>query len=178
MFGSRATRSKSTGSRPGTVQLTDELGQVPLAERTVKVQIPKEGQVELVSDGDGKIFHPDVPFEEYELDLGDGVRVHASAVANRTEVHARHVPGVRVVFANIMLFDEAGEVIPDMEVQLEGPDGESFTAKTDSVGTINDSKARPDGEYKLTCAAGSATIKLAARQNGVSIVRLGEEKSD
>lgn len=160
-----------------SVQLTDELGQAPLVERAVKVQIPKEGLVELVTDSKGKIFHPDVPFQEYELDLGSDVRVHVPAVADRSEVHARHVPGVRVGFANIMLFDEAGEVIGDAEVQLEGPDGESFTGKTDSVGMISDAKPRVAGQYKLTCAAGSATIELASRQNGISIVRLGEEKS-
>lgn len=159
-----------------SVQLTDELGQVPLVERAIKVQIPDEGMVELVTDKDGKIFHPDVPFQEYELDLGDGVRVHVPAVANRSDVHERHVPGVRIAFANIALFDEAGDVIADTELQLVGPDGESFTAKTDAVGMISDRTPRPSGTYKLTCDAGAADVTLASHPNGISIVRLGEEK--
>lgn len=159
-----------------SVRLTDELGQVPLVDRAVKIQIPNEGVVELVTDKEGKIFHPDVPFQEYDLDLGDGLRVHVPAVANRSDVHERHVPSARIAFANIALFDEAGDVIADAEVQLEGPDGESFTAKTDAVGMISDPTPRRDGSYKLTCDAGAADITLASHPNGISIVRLGEEK--
>lgn len=159
-----------------SVRLTDEFGEVPLAERAVTVEIPKEGLVELVTDKDGKLFHPDVPFQEYELDLGDDVRVHATAVANKTEVQARHVPGIRFVYANIILFDEAGEALPDTAVQLEGPDGATSRMTTDSAGMIEDRTPRPEGKYKLTCAAGSAEIALASRINGISIVNLEGEK--
>lgn len=157
-----------------SVRLLDELGVVPLGAREVKVQIPKEGLVELVTDSDGKVFHPDVPFEEYELDLGGGVRVYAPAVANRSDVHDRHVPGVRLVYANLVLFDAAGEFMPDTEVTLEGPDGESFTASTDGAGTISDATPRPGGPYKLTCSAGTADTELAARPDGIGVVRLGK----
>ena len=78
-----------------SVRLLDASGTVPLALYAVGVEIPGEGKVDLKSDRDGKVFHPDVPFQDYELELegDDGpFTVFVPAVASRADVHDRHVP--------------------------------------------------------------------------------------
>lgn len=154
------------------VRLTDELGQAPLAGRTVKVTIPGEGAVELVTDADGVIKHPDVPFQEYELDLGDA-KVHAPAVANPDDVHERHVPGVFFGFVTMYVSDEAGDPVAGATLALTGP--ASLEVSTDPGGLAWLEAPVPDGTYQITSDHGRAELTLPRRSGGIALVTLVPE---
>ena len=151
------------------VRLTDELGQAPLAGKTIKVTIPGEGTVELVADDDGVIKHPDVPFQDYELDLG-GAKVHVPAVSNPDDVHERHVPGLFFGFLTMWVTDEAGDPLIDCALTLEGP--VTLEVKTDRVGLVERKEPVPDGNYQITSAHGRAESTLPRRTDGIAIVTL------
>jgi hypothetical protein len=159
------------------VRLTDEFGEGPLAKRGLTVDIPKEGVVELTTDDDGCVRHPDVPFQEYEIDLGDDKRVHIPAVADPRDLHERHVPGVFHAFANLVVSDEAGDLVVDTDLSVEGPDGSTFVVRTDANGLANDPTPRPPGSYTIRAPAGVATDALASRRTGIAIVTLKPEAS-
>jgi len=156
------------------VRLTDELGQVPLKGREGKVTIPGEGEVSLTADDDGWMRHPDVPFADYDIDLGDGVRVHVPAVANPGDGHDRHVPGVRFGFVNLFVGDDDGSPLAEVELQLEGPDG-TETVRTDKHGMVRAAGPRPPGEYTVRFGERTATTTLPDRAKGIAIVAIPEE---
>jgi hypothetical protein len=157
------------------VRLLDEVGEAPLAGRVVKVDVPGEGTIELTADANGRIAHPDVPFGDYELDLGDRVVVHVPAVANPGDLHERHVPGVRVGYAVLMVSDAQGEPLPTLELVFDGP--ESFTLVTDDDGMARDPTARAPGPYDLTTRAGNAKVTLSPKPKVITIVTLEPEEA-
>ncbi len=156
-----------------SVQLLDSYGSHPVAKRKVSVEIPGEGKVELESDDDGKIFHPDVPFQDYELDLGEKVKVHAPAVSNRDDVQERHVPDISRGHVRILVRDDLGFPVEDF-VTLEGPDGATFEIETDDVGYGEHDEALVPGKYKVKGLMGEAEIELAEHADGLVLVMLKE----
>jgi hypothetical protein len=156
------------------VRLSDELGQAPLAGKTVKVTIPGEGAVELITDDDGVIKHPDVPFQDYELDLGDA-KVHVPAVANPDDVHDRHVPGIFLGFVAMYVTDEAGDPVAETKLRLEGP--QTLEVTTDRAGLVSRDGPLPPGTYRITSERGRAELTLSARGGGLAIVTLVGEGS-
>src|SRR5687767_8103833 len=84
-----------------SAQLFDASGTVPLARRSLSVEVPGEGKVELTTDDDGVLFHPDVPFQDYVLELEGGVEATLPAVATRAEVHRRIVAEVTFGFVRV-----------------------------------------------------------------------------
>lgn len=158
-----------------SVRLLDEFGEVPLAGRECRVQVPGEGEVVLESDDDGWVRHPDVPFQDYELDLGEGAKVHVPAVASPEDRHHRHVPGVRFSFVNLALCLDDGSPVANTEITVEGPDGEQLRLMTDEHGFARDPTPRPMGTYTITASRRRATAELATRRNGLSVITLTEE---
>lgn len=150
-----------------SVRLLDASGTRPVAGRTATVEIPGEGSIALESDADGKIFHPDVPFQDYELDLGEGVKVHAPAVANRDDVQERHVPKVVFAFARLLVRDDFGLPCADATVSLTGPDGAVLELTTDEDGYLEHDEVLPPGTYKLSAAGLRAEIDLPDHGDGL-----------
>lgn len=163
-------RWESTGYL--SVQLFDASGAMALAGRTLTVEIPKEGRVSLESDNDGKVFHADVPFQDYELDLGDGIKVQVPAVANKDEVQERHVPGIAFAFANLLVRDRRGVAVRGARIALTGPDGATLELITNDVGHAEHGEALPSGEYSVACDLGSAKVTLPDYNLGLVLVRL------
>lgn len=151
-------RWESTGHL--SVQLFDASGAMPLVGRAISVEIPREGKVSLETDADGKAFHPDVPFQDYELDLGDGVKVQVPAVANKADVQERHVPGVAFAFANLLVRDAHGHPVARDTISLTGPDGAVLRLTTNEQGRGEHAAALPSGEYRVESTQGSATVSL------------------
>ncbi len=164
-------RWESTGHL--SVQLLDSYGAHPIAKRKVSVEIPSEGKVELETDDDGKIFHPDVPFQDYELDLGEDVKVHAPAVSNKTDVQERHVPAISSGHVRILVRDDLGFPVEDV-VTLEGPDGATFDIETDDVGYGEHDDVLAPGTYKVKGLMGEAEIELAEHTDGLILIMLKE----
>lgn len=151
------------------VRLLDELGQVPLAGRTATVDLPGHGPTELVADADGVVFHPDVPFQDYQLTV-DGHAVFAPAVADRATRHERHVPGLRVGFVNLLVVDDSFTGVGDQRFTLTGPATVELT--TDPGGLATHAAPLPVGDYQLAGAAGRAPVVLGPRADGFAIVLL------
>lgn len=177
-----AVRAGMTIAWPSTgylsAQLLDASGQVPLAGREVRVEIPGEGPIALVADPDGRVFHPDVPFQDYELDLGERVRVWVPAVANRDEVHARHVAEVVYGFARLQLRDSDGGALTGA-LTLRGPAG-TLELSADADGAVQHATPIASGDYQLELARGdgrhySAKLSLANRRGEVLIATLTAE---
>lgn len=164
-------RWESTGHL--SVQLLDSYGAHPIAKRKVSVEIPGEGKVELESDDDGKIFHPDVPFQDYELDLGEDVKVHAPAVSNKTDVQERHVPDVSHAHIRVLVRDDLGFPVEDV-LTFEGPDGTTIEITTDDIGYGEHDDVLPPGTYKVKGAMGEAEVELAEHGDGLVLVMLKE----
>lgn len=110
-----------------SVQLLDASGTVPLTRHALTVDIPKEGSVSLETDDAGKLFHPDVPFIDYELDLGDCGKVVAPAVASRSEVHRCAVVKAPLRWVDLLLVDDDGLPISTGTVTV---DGQTFNLET------------------------------------------------
>lgn len=163
-------RWESTGHL--SVQLLDSYGAHPIAKRKVTVDIPSEGKVDLESDDSGKIFHPDVPFQDYELDLGDKVKVHAPAVANRDDVQERHVPDVSNAHVRLLVRDIFGFPSVEDTLTLEGPDGVKIEVKTDDVGYAEHLGALAPGTYRVKGMAGETDVELTDHGDGLVVAVL------
>jgi hypothetical protein len=165
-------RWESTGYL--SVRLLDAGGSVPLAARPISVDIPGEGKVSLETDGDGKAFHPDVPFQDYELDLGEQVKVTVPAVANADEVHERHVPGVVFAFLQLHVRDADGFGLSGGKVSLSGP--ASAEVRVDAEGMVRNAVPLPGGEYDVTWTKGDVTftgkVTLGDRLRGLLVATL------
>ena len=147
-----------------SVRLLDASGTVPLALYAVSVEIPGEGKVALKSDRDGKIFHPDVPFQDYELELegDDGpITVFVPAVASRAEVHARHVPTEHHLYVDLELRTHDGSILGKVAVTVEGG-GKSFDLTTDADGRISRALPVYPATYRVTHAGLTAEVELPA----------------
>jgi hypothetical protein len=171
-------RWESTGHL--SVQLFDASGAMPLVGRAISVEIPREGKVTLETDADGKAFHADVPFQDYELDLGEGVKVVVPAVANRDEVHERHVVDVVFGFANLHLRDPDGFALGHGTITLEGPGG-TVQAQVTRDGLVRHREPLPQGDYTLAWERDgrrfTGTISLANRLRDLLIATLTPEAS-
>ncbi|MCA9677105.1 MAG: hypothetical protein H6709_16085 [Kofleriaceae bacterium] len=163
-----------------SVQLFDASGQVALAGRHVRVDIPKEGLVELDADGDGKVSHPDVPFQDYELDLGDGLKVYVPAVATPDEVHERHVVGITYVKLALQLRDPDGFPLGGGEVSIRGPGG-ALDARVAADGKVELREPVLAGDHELTWRSGAreatGKVTLADGRPGLTIATLQEAAS-
>lgn len=163
-----------------SVRLLDSSGTVPLARRAVNFQVPKEGTIEQESDDQGKIFYPDVPFQDYELDLGDGFKVHVAAVANKDEVHDRYVFEVEYAFANLQVREEDGSPIGPGKLTLSSPDQE-IAKQVDKEGIVETGEHVPVGDYEVIVKTESrtfrGTIKLDNRLQQLMIATLTEESA-
>jgi hypothetical protein len=151
------------------VRLMDEFGQAPLADRALSVFLPTEGPLELRTDADGVVFHPDVPFQDYDLSI-DGQVVCAPAVADRGTRHERHVPGQRVGFVNLLIVDDGFTGVGGERFTLSGPATVELT--TAEGGLATHPTPLPAGAYQLEGAAGRAAVTLGARADGFTIVQL------
>lgn len=103
-----------------SVRLLDTSGTKPIVGCSVTVVIPKEGSVTLESDNDGRIFHPDVPFQDYELDLGDNGKVKVPAVASRSELHRCPVAAVKLGWVDLAIVDDQGIPVMDGSITVNG----------------------------------------------------------
>jgi hypothetical protein len=161
-----------------SVRLLDASGAVPLAGRAISVEIPGEGKVSLEADPDGKAFHPDVPFQDYELDLGEGVKVHVPAVANRGDVHERHVVEVVFGFVNLHLRDLDGFGLAGGKATLSGPGG-TVEIRVGRDGTAAHRDPLPEGDYDISWEHGDARfsgkVSLGDRLRGLLIASLTRE---
>lgn len=155
--------------------LLDASGSEPVVGRAVSVEVPGEGKVELESDSDGKVFYPDVPFADYELDLGDHVTVHAPAVANRADVQVRHVPKITHGFLRVLVRDADGFARGNAHLTFEGPDGVAHEVNTDDHGLAEQEGALRSGTYKITSEYGTAEVDLADHASGLVMVTLEVE---
>jgi hypothetical protein len=145
-----------------SVRLLDASGTVPLALYAVSVDIPGEGKVSLKSNRDGKVFHPDVPFQDYELELegDDGpVTVFVPAVAARSDVHDRHVPTEHHLYVDLELRTHDGSILRKVAVTVEGG-GKSFDLTTDEEGRIARALPVYPASYRVTHAGLTAEVEL------------------
>jgi hypothetical protein len=171
-------RWESTGHL--SVRLLDSSGTVPLAKRLVKFSVPQEGTVEKETDDDGKVFHADVPFQDYELDLGDGVKVHAAAVANRDEVLDRYVFEVERGFTNLQVREADGTPIGSGRVTISSAE-KTVEAYLDDEGVLDSDEPLPVGEYELSATRkdraykGKVTLDNRMRQIVIATVQREEE---
>ena len=133
-----------------SVRLLDASGHHALAGRSVTVDIPGEGSVSLETNDKGEVFHPDVPYKDYELDV-DGVKVFVPAVGEKSEVHERHVAAARIGFVQAVIYSPHGMLLADAKLEVQFPSGNSVDAKTDEDGVMQCHHADP-GE-------GDATIR-------------------
>jgi hypothetical protein len=156
-----------------SVRLLDAYGTHPIAQRKLRVSIPGEGTVELETDDDGKVFHPDVPFQDYELDLGERVKVHAPAVSNKTDVQERHVPAISNAYVRLLVRDRDGFPILG-SLTIESPDGTTIEVETDDTGYVEHDGVLPPGAYKIKGVVGEAEIELTEHGDGLIAAFLEE----
>lgn len=130
------------------VRLLDSSGTVPLAKRAVKFNVPGEGSVEKESDDDGTLFHPDVPFQDYDPDIGDGVKVYAAAVANRDEKLDRYVYEVELAFANVQVREEDGTPVGPGKLTLSSV-AKTFEGEVDEEGMLEADEPLPSSAYEI-----------------------------
>jgi hypothetical protein len=172
-------RWESTGHL--SVRLFDSSGTVPLAKRAVKFSVPKEGTIEKETDDDGKVFHPDVPFQDYELDLGDGVKVHAAAVANRDEVLDRYVFEVELGFTNLVIREADGMPIGSGRITITSAE-KTVEAFLDDEGILDSDEPLPVGEYELSATIQDRVYKgkvtLDNRMRQIVIATVQQEEGD
>lgn len=143
-----------------SVRLLDASGHHPLTDRAVTVDIPGEGYVSLQTNAKGEVFHPDVPFKDYELDV-DGVKVFVPAVGEKSEVHERHVAAAPMGFVQGVLYTANGILLADDKVEVEFPSG-SVKVQTG-----------PDGVFRchhLESAGGNATIRHESGECTTSVL--------
>ena len=163
-----------------SVRLLDSSGTVPLALRQVTFQVPGEGAVEQASDDEGRLFHADVPFQDYELDLGSGVKVHAAAVANRDEVLERYVYEVQLAFANLQVREADGTPVGPGTLTLASAD-KTLEKEVDEHGMLEGDEPVPVAEYRLTLESGGktyrGTLSLDNRKRQLVIATVHEEST-
>jgi hypothetical protein len=145
-----------------SVRLLDASGTIPLAKRAVTVVVPGEGTVSLETDDDGELFHPDVPYQDYELDL-DGLKVLVPAVGERSEVHERHVVVAPMGFVQAVIYGPGGTVLAGAKLELEFASGARVEAQTDEAGVVRCHQADPgDGDVTIRCEHGQCTTRPMA----------------
>lgn len=145
-----------------SVRLLDASGTVPIAGREVRVAIPGEGTLTLTSAADGIVFHPDVPYQDYELDLGGAV-VQVPAVGERNELHERHVASAPIGFVHALIYKPNGRELADAEVTLTYPSGATATVRTDAGGIVRHQEAEPGkGDVVVAHEFGDARVPLSA----------------
>ena len=131
-----------------SVALYDASGAAPLANKKLTVDIPDEGTVSLVTDDEGRLFHADVPYQDYELRLDGGGSVFAPAVSARAQVHRRHVPGELRAYVDLLLRDDAQRPLAGVAVTLSGPGGD-VALHTDDSGAVAQALPAAPGKYTL-----------------------------
>jgi len=153
-----ATRSTICWEPTGhlSVQLYDASGTTPLAGCPVRVAIPDEGTLSLEADARGAIAHPDVPFQDYELDLGARGKVTVPAVAARHEQHRCAVPGAKLGWVDLVIVDDRGLPVDDGEVALAG----EALVRGDAPGHAR--RATPlDAAGQPTLTVGAVAVEVA-----------------
>ena len=159
-----------------SVRLLDESGTVPLTEVSIRVDIPNEGTVTLTSDEDGRVFHPDVPFADYEI-KADDFRIHVPAVASKKDVHDRYVVGAKKAFVHLYLCDEQGNRLISQAVILRGPDGDTLELETDERGKLDHADPVVAGAYKIATDSHEATVELTTDPAAALVVSLRAKES-
>jgi hypothetical protein len=143
-----------------SVRLLDASGTVPLGGRKASVEIPDEGTVELTSDDKGRMFHADVPFQDYELSLEDDVKVVVPAVAQRKEVHDRTVAEVVYGFVQLAVVDSHENAVARAAVELELADGTTRRLRSDDHGLVTDREPAPPGTCKVRVDGMEGEVEL------------------
>lgn len=159
-----------------SVRLLDASGTVPLANRKVVVELP-DGDLELTTDKDGKLFHAKVPLEDHNLKVGDA-EVSVPAVSKEGEVQDRNVPGVLFGFARIAVRDGADDPLADVDVELEGPDKKKVTGKTDASGNFFKSDPLPAGKWTVRAMGAKTEVELPTSPSDLVIARMPEEAEE
>lgn len=169
--GGDEVRWESTGHL--SVRLLDASGTVPLAGRTITVTVPGEGTLSLETDQDGELFHPDVPYQDYKLDL-EGVTVFVPAVGERSEVHERHVVAAPIGFVQAVVYDAHEMVLADAALEVEFASGATVKTRTDDAGVLRCQQLEPgDGDVVIRHERGQCTTACLASPQ--KLVRLALE---
>ncbi len=158
-----------------SVRLLDASGNHPLAGRSVNVNIPGEGGVSLQTDDKGTIFHPDVPFQDYELDV-EGVKVLAPVVGEKTEVHERHVASAPMGFVQGVVYSPHGMLVANGKLEVMFPSGDVVESMTDEDGILRCHHAVP-GEGDVTLRYEGAECKAPVLASPQRLLRLALEAS-
>ena len=167
-------RWESTGHL--SVRLLDASGSFPLVARSVSVDIPGEGKVTLETDDDGELLHPDVPYQDYELDIG-GIKVTVPAVGEKSEVHERHVAAAPMGFVQAVLYDTHNRLLDAVDVVVKFASGAQVEATTDEHGIVRAHHEDPgSGDVEITCDFGRATTKALASPQ--KVVRIAFESNE
>ena len=168
-------RWESTGHL--SVRLLDASGSFPLVARSVSVEIPGEGKVALETDDDGAILYPDVPYQDYELDL-EGIKVCVPAVGDRSEVHERHVAAAPMGFVQAVLYDAHDHLLEHTNVEVRFASGATVHATTDEHGILRCHHVDPgDGDVEITCNLGRATVRAMASPQKVMRIALAAKEA-
>lgn len=138
-----------------SVQLLDTSGTRPLTSIEVTVDVPKEGAVSLTSDAEGMLFHPDVPFQDYELDLGDLGKVRIPAVASRGERHLCPVPKATLGWIDLDLVDDRGIPIAKGAVQVD-----DVELTIGDAGRATSKEPRPANRKKIKVIVGDLEVEV------------------
>jgi hypothetical protein len=157
-----------------SVRLLDASGTVPLADRKLKTEIPDEGSVELTSDGKGKVFHADVPFQDYELELEGGGKVVVPAVAEKKEVHDRAVPEVTFGFLRFQLRDADDNALADTAATVTDPDGKEHQLRSDRDGQIRLDRPVTPGTCRVKAGSLSGSAELPLSPTWLVVVAMTE----
>ncbi len=167
-------RWESTGHL--SVRLLDASGSFPLVARSVSVDIPGEGRVSLETDVDGAVFHPDVPFQDYELDLGATGKAWVPAVAARIEQHIVPVSSAAFGWIDLHFVDEQGIPLAAGIVTILG---ERFDLeRADAPGCIRVQTPHPDNAAspEITFDGEKVDIRLPTIPSA-TIVRIAKDRS-
>lgn len=140
-----------------SVKLLDASGTRPLANASLTVQVPKEGKVELSTDSDGSAFHADVPFQDYELDLGEIGKVTVPAVAQRGEQHVVAVASARFGWIDLQILDEDGIPLVQGVVVV---DGHSAEIQADAPGRVFIEEPLPKNAGKSNLSVDGKAIEV------------------
>ena len=155
-----------------SVRLLDASGSFPLKKRRLSVDIPEEGKVDLETDDDGELLHPDVPFQDYDLDL-DGVKVTVPAVGEKSEVHERHAVAVPIGFVHVVVSDPDGHPLVDERLAVTFPSGKRVEVRTDHSAVLRCEELDPgDGEVSIIHVSGRGVLKAAASPQKIVSLRL------
>lgn len=158
-----------------SVRLLDASGHHPLVERAVSVDVPGEGTVSLQTNGKGEVFHPDVPYKDYELDV-DGIKVLVPTVGEKTEVHERHVAAAPMGFVQGVVYGVHGMVLVDTRLEVQFASGATLEVVTDDDGMMRCHCKEPgDGDVTIRHETGTCSMRpLASPQK---LMRLKLERA-